>query len=120
MELSINLLVLRCESINVTREFYELFGFCFKKEKHGKGPEHYAAENFGYVLELYPVIKDQKPDNIRLGFSTPFLADISGKLLHTEKVTVLKEPYDFQNRLIMLVQDPDGRKVEVSQPLHFG
>jgi catechol 2,3-dioxygenase-like lactoylglutathione lyase family enzyme len=119
MKLSINLLVLRCASIEETKKFYELLGFKFCREQHGKGPEHFAAENYGFVLELYPLSASQSPDNIRIGFSTPSMAEISGNLLHTSDVTVIKKPYGFNKQLIMLVQDPDGRKVEISQPLHI-
>ena len=118
MELSIQLLVLRCRNIEETMRFYNLYEFSFQKEKHGKGPEHYAADNFGFVLELYQVVQGDKPDNVRVGFSTPYLSDISGNLLHAKNVFIEKRPYDFEGKLCMLVQDPDGRKVEVSQPIY--
>jgi lactoylglutathione lyase len=111
-------LALRCKDVEITRRFYEHLGIVFTKERHGTGPEHYAWENSGFVLELYPVKDDQLPDNVRLGFSTPLLADLSGKIRHSSEVTVLKPPYATADRLIMLLQDPDGRKVEVSQALH--
>ena len=90
----------------------------FTKEKHDKGPEHYASQNSGFVLELYPVPDGQTPDNVRLGFSVPLLADLAGNVRHSSEVTVLKPPYATADRLIMLLQDPDGRKVEISQPLY--
>ena len=118
MKLAINLLVLRCKDIEVTRRFYERLGMAFTKERHGKGPEHFASTNPRFVLELYPVQGDQLPDNVRLGFSTPLLADLSGNILHSSDMTVVKAPYATADRLIMLLQDPDGRKVELSQALH--
>lgn len=113
-----NLLVLRCKDIEVTRRFYEKLGVDFVEEKHGAGPQHYASEIAGVVLELYPAAEDQAPDNIRIGFSTPFLADLSGNLRHNAAVNILKQPHVTADRLMMLLQDPDGRKVEISQPLH--
>jgi hypothetical protein len=118
MEISVNLLVLRCKDVESTRAFYEKVGLTFTKEKHGAGPEHYAWENNNFVLELYPLAENQSPDNVRLGFSTPLLADVSGNVLHRSDVTVLKPPYATADRVVMLLQDPDGRKVEISQALH--
>jgi catechol 2,3-dioxygenase-like lactoylglutathione lyase family enzyme len=118
MKLAVNLLVLRCKDIEVTRRFYEQLGLAFVEEKHGSGPPHYAWESGGFVLELYPAGEGQAPDNVRIGFSTPLLADLSGNLRHSSDVNILKQPYATADRLVMLLQDPDGRKVEISQPLH--
>jgi hypothetical protein len=32
-------------------------------------------------------------------------------------MNIVKQPYATADRLVMLLQDPDGRKVELSQPL---
>ena len=116
--LTVKLLVLRCKDIEATRRFYEQLGLAFVEEKHGAGTQHYAWESGGFVLELYPAADGQVPDNVRIGFSIPLLADLSGNLRHSPVVNILKQPYATADRLAMLLQDPDGRKVEVSQPLH--
>jgi hypothetical protein len=118
MPLNLNLLVLRCRDVELTRRFYEKLGFVFTEECHGSGPRHYASESGPFVLELYPCTAAQPPDNVRLGFSTPLLANVSGDIRHDLEMTVLKPPYTAGDRLLMLLQDPDGRKVEVSQALH--
>jgi catechol 2,3-dioxygenase-like lactoylglutathione lyase family enzyme len=118
MKVTLNLLVLHCKDIELTRRFYERLGWRFTKERHGKGPEHYVSSDAGLVLELYPVQGEHVPDMVRLGFSTALLADVSGEILHRSDITVLKPPYATADRLIMLLEDPDGRKVEVSQVLH--
>lgn len=118
MGLAVNLLVLRCRDVELTRRFYEKLGMSFAKEKHGRGPEHHAWQNGDFVLELYPTSHQQTPDNVWLGFSTPLLADISGNILHSPDVKVAKPPYATADRLVMLLEDPDGRKVEISQELH--
>jgi hypothetical protein len=69
-------------------------------------------------LELYPAAEGQAPDGIRIGFSTPSLAELVGDLRHNADVNIVKQPYTTADRVLMLLQDPDGRKVEVSQPLH--
>jgi catechol 2,3-dioxygenase-like lactoylglutathione lyase family enzyme len=118
MKLAVNLLVLRCKDIEVTRRFYEQLGLSFVEEKHGTRPQHYAWESGGFVLELYPAAEGQAPDNVRIGFSTPLLADLSGNLRHSSDMNIVKQPYAVADRLVMLLEDPDGRKVELSQPLH--
>jgi catechol 2,3-dioxygenase-like lactoylglutathione lyase family enzyme len=118
MKLAVNLLVLRCKDVEVTRSFYQKLGLNFVEEKHGSGPRHYAWESGDFVLELYPAAEGQTPDNVRIGFSTPFLADLSGDLRHSSAMNILKQPYATADRMVMLLQDPDGRKVEISQPLH--
>ena len=118
MKLTFNLLVLSCKDVAVTRRFYEQLGLSFSEEKHGTGPQHYAWESGGLVLELYPAAEGQTPENVRIGFSTPLLADLAGNLRHSADVTILRQPYATVDRLVMLLQDPDGRKVEISQRLH--
>ncbi|MFO0966856.1 MAG: hypothetical protein U0793_14885 [Gemmataceae bacterium] len=118
MNLAINLLVLRCKDVELTRRFYERLGMVFVEERHGAGPKHFAWEHAGFVLELYPTKGEQAPDNVRLGFSMPLLADLAGDIRHSSDVTVLKPPYATADRLIIVLQDPDGRSVEVSQALH--
>jgi len=49
-----NTFVVRTDDIEVMREFFENFGLSFVLEKHGDGPEHYACECEGKVLEIYP------------------------------------------------------------------
>lgn len=115
MALSINLLVLRCRDIEVAQQFYSCLGFEFQSEKHGNGPTHYAAENFGYVLELYPLPEGKEPDNVRLGFATPMFETISEMCLNDESIKVVKGPHEAFGRRAILLQDPDGRKVEVSE-----
>ncbi len=118
MELALNLLVLRCNDVETTRRFYEQLGLAFVAEKHGTGALHYAWENSGFVLELYPGVDGQTAENVRLGFSTPLLADLAATIRHNPDVTMVKPPYTTGDRLVMLLQDPDGRKVEVSQKPH--
>jgi catechol 2,3-dioxygenase-like lactoylglutathione lyase family enzyme len=118
MEIAVNLLVLRCKDLEITRRFYERLGLVFVEEKHGTGARHYAWENGGLVLELYPSAEGQLPDNVRLGFSVPLLAALASTIARDFDVNIVKPPYATDGRLLMLLQDPDGRKVEVSQMLH--
>jgi catechol 2,3-dioxygenase-like lactoylglutathione lyase family enzyme len=90
MLIELNLLVLRCRNIAVTRQFYEqLLGINFTLEQHGQGLPHYASIlGSSLVWELYPA--RASPDKTRLGF----------------KLKGNHAPY--------VVKDPDGRSVEIS------
>lgn len=49
-----NTYVIRVRDIDKLKGFLGGFGLTFVKEKHGGGPEHYACERDGKVLEVYP------------------------------------------------------------------
>ena len=72
---SLNLLVLRCRDGEASKSFYESFGLRFTKHAHGSGPEHYAHEEEGGVLELYPATAANGSDMTGLGFAC---ADLEG------------------------------------------
>lgn len=61
--MKINLLVLRCKELEASKQFYELLGFNFVKEKHGEGPTHYSSQGAGFVFELYPLSKNEALGN---------------------------------------------------------
>lgn len=105
--MEINLLVLRCKELEMSKQFYELLGFDFVKEKHGNGPMHYSSQVAGFVLELYPLSGNETVGNSRIGFS---LKDIQQVLSQV----VTAGQYEFNGRKVYVVRDPDGRKVELS------
>lgn len=90
----LKLLVLRCQSIEKSKKFYEELGFSFVEEQHGNSPIHYAASNVEFVFELYPLKVGECVDNTRLGFEVDTTSERS------------------------IVIDPDGRKIEIS-PISF-
>lgn len=53
-------LVIKTHKVEKAVEFFTAFGMSFVKEKHGKGPEHYACEIDGKVFEIYPASEDAK------------------------------------------------------------
>jgi hypothetical protein len=67
----LNLLVLRTPRLEDLRRFYSALGARFESERHGNGPEHYAATlSDDLVLELYPTLDGAAPDpGLRLGLS---------------------------------------------------
>lgn len=106
--MNISLLVIRCQDIEVSKDFYELLGLSFVKEKHESGPAHYSCEHNGCVFELYPNKGEPPQDRNRLGFKVSGLDEI----LKNINVT---DTYDFSGNIINVVTDPDGRKVELSE-----
>jgi len=56
----VNVLVVRTERVEETRAHFEAMGLVFVAEKHGSGPDHWACEIDGRVLEIYPVGSDGK------------------------------------------------------------
>ena len=106
--MKISLLVIRCLDIEVSKNFYELLGLSFTKEKHGSGPSHYSCEHAGCVFELYPNKGEPPKDNSRLGFKVSGLESI------IKNITPI-ESYNFRGNTIYVVVDPDGRKIELSE-----
>ncbi|KND37613.1 VOC family protein [Streptomyces acidiscabies] len=93
----VTLLVLYTPQLDECRRFYENLGLRFTPERHGQGPDHYAAVlDDGTVFELYPARPDRRTDDLRLGLA------IDG----TTAVPPLAQGRH-------LLTDPDGRTVEV-------
>lgn len=106
--MKISLLVIRCQDVEASKNFYQLLGMSFAKEKHGNGPEHYSCEHDGCVFELYPSKTKPPRENSRLGFKVQDVASIIKQLPPTES-------YEYSGHKIYVVTDPDGRKVEISE-----
>jgi catechol 2,3-dioxygenase-like lactoylglutathione lyase family enzyme len=107
----LNLLVLRTPRLEDLRRFYSALGARFESERHGNGPEHYAATLGGdLVLELYPTLDGALPDpGLRLGLSVDDLGEALRSLGQT--ATPRQTPWGLR----ALVRDPDGRTVELLQ-----
>ncbi|MAM86197.1 MAG: guanosine polyphosphate pyrophosphohydrolase [unclassified Hahellaceae] len=106
--MQINLLVMRCKELETTRQFYELFGFIFVKEKHGGGPLHYSSQDAGFVFELYPLAENDAVGNSRLGFSVKDVQQVLSQLS-------IANQHEFNGKQIYTIRDPDGRVVELSE-----
>lgn len=107
--MKVKLLVIRCKDLKESRQFYEQLGYEFKEEKHGNGPIHYSSEREGFVFELYPAQEDEK-DNTRLGFEFKDLVSLSSDI---EVIDI----FEYNNKKVRVVNDPDGRKIELYEKL---
>ncbi len=103
----INLSVFRTGHLEESVEFYSSLGLEFEEEKHGDGPKHYAAELGDFVFELYP--DGGEP---RIGFTVGSVDEIISQLAEDR---VVMPPKDTSRGRIAVVQDYDGRKIELVQ-----
>ena len=94
--------------------FYEHLGIVFEKHRHGTGPFHYASEIDGVVFEIYPLPKDRNKadDTLRLGFN---VENLDGKTNKIEESggKIVKAPEHTEWGYIAIIEDPDGRKIEL-------
>lgn len=111
--MQLNLLVLKTLQLEALKKQYELLGFSFVYHQHGKGPFHYASEQEGFVLELYPLPHEEvTTPTVRLGFAVENLEELLEQLhSSTWKLCIAKKKSLWGNRAV--VQDVDGRKVEL-------
>ncbi len=114
--MQLNLLVLRCKNIVISKNFYEkLLGLKFIKEQHGKGAVHFSAYVGKTVLELYPLTKSEEVENIRLGFTLE-LEDVENHLKEMQ-IEILSR-YEFEGKMVFVVGDLEGRKIELIREEH--
>lgn len=99
--ISLNLLVIKTNQLPEVAAFYTLLGFEFEYHQHGKGPFHYASKSLP-VLEIYPLPEQvSQPD----------------KTTHLEGrgTPVITRPIMTAWGYHAVVQDPDGRKIELTE-----
>ena len=112
--MKINLLVIRTENPTVLKSQYELIGFDFEYHQHGNGPFHFESEQEDFVFEIYPLTKSmEKADHsLRLGFD---IKNLKTKIEELENSTwkILSKITQTEWGLIAIIQDLDGRKIEL-------
>ncbi|MFB6512724.1 hypothetical protein ACFCW4_09775 [Streptomyces virginiae] len=68
----LELAVIYTTRLDACRDFYRGIGLALVHERHGNGPEHYAATLAdGGVLELYPATSRPETGYLRLGLTAP-------------------------------------------------
>ena len=118
---NLSFLVLRTAQIEPSLKFYRALGFEFIEEQHGNGPRHFAAQNGAFVLEIFPAEAGTAPDRksggaTMLGLQIENLSEVLGQLALLG-IEPLAPPKPSQWGLRAVVCDPDGRAVELNQPL---
>lgn len=108
------LLVLRSPNPALLMQFYSTLGLDFDYHQHGKGPMHYAAQLGEMVLEIYPLAKGQNAADLhlRLGLEVADFEQVLERLTQ-QNVRILQVPHQTEFGYLSIVEDPDGRKVEI-------
>lgn len=108
----INLLMIRATDVERAVAFYRELGLAFERERHGSGPDHYAAQCGGTVFEIYPARPGElATSSVRLGFCVPDVAVATAALLGAGGV--LKTGADSNGASRSVVIDPEGNRVEL-------
>lgn len=116
--IALNLVVLRCADIEASAMFYTVVGLHFTRHRHGQGQEHYAAEFGAAVFELYPTNAKSEPSTgARVGFSVPSVDEAVQRVREKYPSAVVSVPSDSPWGRRAVLVDPDGHRVEVTQPV---
>lgn len=113
---SLTLLVLKTRQLEQLREFYQALGVELSQDRHGNGPAHYAGRVGETVLEVYPLAEDAGAVDAttRLGFAVGDLGQVV-EALRASGAGVTSPPKLTTWGMRAVVQDPDGRAVELYQ-----
>jgi predicted enzyme related to lactoylglutathione lyase len=114
--MNINLIVLKTSNPVALASFYEQLGIKFDHHRHDTGPLHYAAEIDGVVFEIYPLPKNREKadDTLRLGFTVDDLTR-TVESLRSSGAKIVQEAVVTEWGYGAIVEDPDGRKVELKR-----
>lgn len=107
----LDLVVLRCRDLELSKAFYELLGLSFKAEQHGSGPAHYSTRLGETVLELYPAADPLTP--IRLGISISDLEKTVASVAALGDFVLSFHRERSPSRA--LIRDPNGNKIELTE-----
>lgn len=112
--MELKLIVVRTSDPAKLADFYTLLGLSFHHHRHGNGPWHYSAQIKESVFEIYPLSKTQSKadENLRLGFSINDF-DHSVELLRNRNTRFITEPMATEWGIMAVIEDPDGRKIEL-------
>ena len=110
----IDLIVLRAADLQGTADFYALFGVAFERHQHASGPEHLAAALNGLTFEIYPSAPHEETAGVRLGFKVNDLDATHARLVE-RGAEIIKPPTDSQWGRRMVVNDPNGNRVEITE-----
>ncbi|MFK7922429.1 MAG: VOC family protein [Bacteroidia bacterium] len=113
--MNFKLIVIRTKKIEELIRFYEFLGMSFEYHKHGNGPYHYSSVLNELVFEIYPEVSEiNHTTALRLGIELKDVETILEKLKSADQ-PIVKMPRMTKYGLVSIVEDPDGRKIEISE-----
>jgi lactoylglutathione lyase len=116
-------LVLYAADADKTAEFYRAIGLELADEDHGEGPVHFATDLDGVHFAIYPTAGRGRAPARRVAGSTfpgfyVHALDQVAESLRSMGATVLTEHEQMPWGCRVVVEDPDGRPVEVNDRAH--
>jgi lactoylglutathione lyase len=111
--------VIRTADITRALAFYRAVDLVFAEEQHGVGPTHFSCNLGGMLLEIYPGKPGSAPERTlagatMLGFCVPSIERALSALARWS-TPVLSGPMEDAWGRRVLVEDPDGRTVELRE-----
>jgi lactoylglutathione lyase len=116
-------LVLFAADVSKTERFYRAIGLELEREDHGEGPVHFAAELGGVHFAIYPTEMGGRAPALRAaggsfpGFYVAALDEVT-ESLRSMGARVLREHEQMPWGCRVVVEDPDGRAIEVNDRAH--
>ena len=115
-EIQLNLVVIRSRNIDQAAMFYQQLGLSFIKHQHGTGLEHFASTVGCVTLELYPYTPGTVPTTAtRLGFQVTSVDAVVSEL-KKHGASIISSPANSPWGRRAVVADPDGHRIELTQP----
>jgi lactoylglutathione lyase len=116
-------LVLFAADVQATGEFYRAVGLDLAQELHEEGPVHLAFELGPLHFASYEAVTPgQAPERHSAGDTFPgfYVDSLDEVTIALEQVSapIIREHEDMPWACRIVVQDPDGRAVEVNQKEH--
>lgn len=112
--MKVNLIVIKTIRLEELKKQYELIGIQFQYHQHGNGPFHYSAELDDLIFEIYPLPKSQTvvDNTTRLGFTIKDFNETVNRIQESNW-KIISEPQTTEWGTIAVIEDLDGRKVEL-------
>lgn len=117
---AVGALVLFSASVDRAVAFYRALGVQIETEQHDDGPPHYACDLGGTHFAIFPAPPGSVPPLRRGGCTFPgFVVESVATSLEAARAlgaNVIEEPSPYAWGLRAVLEDPDGRPVEIFEP----
>ena len=114
------LVVIRARDPESLSRFYSVLGMEFERERHGRGPEHFACRVGASVFEIYPRASDTDDTSaVRLGFGVADLEATCARAVACHG-RVLRAAAETPWGRRAVVCDPEGHTVEIVEMSSHG